>query len=78
MLGRQGNDALEQAARLTRFTAPFNLAGLPALSVPCGFTKEGLPIGLQIVSRAWADAKVLNVGYAFEQSTEWHKKKPEL
>ena len=74
----EGNDAIEQAARLTRFTAPFNLTGLPALSVPCGFTEEGLPIGLQIVSRAWADAKVLNAGYTFEQATEWHKKRPVL
>jgi aspartyl-tRNA(Asn)/glutamyl-tRNA(Gln) amidotransferase subunit A len=71
-----GHDAVEQAGRLTRFTAPFNLAGLPALSIPCGFTSEGLPIGLQIVSRAWGDAKVLNAGYAFEQATEWHKRKP--
>jgi aspartyl-tRNA(Asn)/glutamyl-tRNA(Gln) amidotransferase subunit A len=69
----EGHDAVEQAGRLTRFTAPFNLAGLPALSVPCGFTKEGLPIGLQIVTRAWADAKALNAGYAYEQATEWHK-----
>jgi aspartyl-tRNA(Asn)/glutamyl-tRNA(Gln) amidotransferase subunit A len=74
----EGNDAVEQAARLTRFTAPFNLTGLPAISVPCGFTKDGLPIGLQIVSRAWSDAKVLNAAYAYEQATEWHKKKPEL
>lgn len=72
----QGHDAVEQAARLTRFTAPFNLAGLPALSLPCGFTQSGLPIGLQIVSRAWADAKVLNAGYAFEQATEWRNRKP--
>ncbi len=71
----EGNDAVEQAGRLTRFTAPFNLAGLPALSIPCGFTKDGLPIGLQIVSRAWGDAKALNAGYAFEQATEWHKRK---
>jgi aspartyl-tRNA(Asn)/glutamyl-tRNA(Gln) amidotransferase subunit A len=69
----EGHDAVEQAGRLTRFTAPFNLTGLPALALPCGFTKEGLPIGLQIASRAWADAKVLNAGYAFEQATEWHK-----
>lgn len=73
-----GHDAVEQAARLTRFTAPFNLTGLPALSIPCGFTKSGLPIGLQIVSRAWADAKVLNAGYAFEQATEWHERKPNI
>jgi aspartyl-tRNA(Asn)/glutamyl-tRNA(Gln) amidotransferase subunit A len=73
-----GHDAVEQAGRLTRFTAPFNLAGLPALSLPCGFTKGGLPIGLQIVARAWADAKVLNAGYAFEQATEWHKQFPKV
>jgi aspartyl-tRNA(Asn)/glutamyl-tRNA(Gln) amidotransferase subunit A len=74
----EGHDAVEQAGRLTRFTAPFNLAGLPAISVPCGFTPGGLPIGLQIVSRAWADAKVLNAGYAHEQSTEWHLHVPPL
>jgi len=73
-----GHDAVEQAARLTRFTAPFNLTGLPAISVPCGFTSEGLPIGLQIVSRAWADAKVLNAAYAYEQATEWHTKRPAI
>jgi len=74
----EGHDAVEQAGRLTRFTAPFNLAGLPALSLPCGFTREALPIGLQIVSRAWADAKVLNLGYAFEQATEWHQQFPSI
>lgn len=73
-----GNDAVEQAARLTRFTSPFNLTGLPAISIPCGFTNSGLPIGLQIVSRAWADAKVLNAAYAYEQATDWHTKRPSL
>ena len=74
----EGHDAVEQAARLTRFTAPFNLTGLPALSVPCGFTKEGLPIGLQIVSRLWGEFKVLNLGHAFEQATEWHQRQPAI
>jgi len=74
----EGHDAVEQAGRLTRFTAPFNLAGLPALSLPCGFTKDGLPVGLQIVSRAWAEAKVLNLGYAFEQASEWHTHFPKM
>ena len=74
----EGHDAVEQAGRLTRFTAPFNLTGLPALSMPCGFTKEGLPIGLQVVARAWAEAKVLNAGYAFEQVTDWHRNSPEM
>jgi aspartyl-tRNA(Asn)/glutamyl-tRNA(Gln) amidotransferase subunit A len=74
----EGHDAVEQAGRLTRFTAPFNLAGLPALSLPCGFTNEALPIGLQIVSRAWGEFKVLNIAHAFEQATEWHKRFPTL
>jgi aspartyl-tRNA(Asn)/glutamyl-tRNA(Gln) amidotransferase subunit A len=74
----EGHDAVEQAGRLTRFTAPFNLAGLPALSLACGFTKEGLPIGLQIVSRAWGEFKVLNAAYAYEQATEWHKRLPSI
>ena len=74
----EGHDAVEQAGRLTRFTAPFNLTGLPALSIPCGFTSEGLPIGMQIVARAWADAKALNAGYAYEQVTEWHKHFPKI
>jgi aspartyl-tRNA(Asn)/glutamyl-tRNA(Gln) amidotransferase subunit A len=72
----EGHDAVEQAGRLTRFTAPFNLAGLPALSLPCGFTKDGLPIGLQIISKAWGESKVLNLGHAFEQATEWHTSVP--
>src|SRR5258706_4957916 len=68
----EGTDAIEQSRRLTRFTSCFNLTGLPALALPCGFTKSGLPIGLQIVSRAWAECKVLQAGHAFEQASEWH------
>jgi aspartyl-tRNA(Asn)/glutamyl-tRNA(Gln) amidotransferase subunit A len=71
-------NSASQAPALTRFTAPFNLSGLPALSLPCGFTTGGLPIGLQIVSGAWQEVKVLQVGYAYEQGTEWHKRKPDL
>jgi len=74
----EGHDAVEQAGRLTRFTSPFNLTGLPALSLPCGFTSEGLPIGLQILSGAWQETKVLNLGYAFEQVTEWHNRFPPI
>lgn len=74
----EGEDAVERARQLTRFTAPFNLTGLPALSVPCGFTKDKLPVGLQIVSRAWNESGVLRAGYAYQQATEWHKMKPEI
>jgi len=72
----EGQDALEQARRLTRFTAPFNLTGVPALSLPCGFTSSGLPIGLQIVSRHWAEARVLRAGHAYQQVTDWHGRRP--
>jgi aspartyl-tRNA(Asn)/glutamyl-tRNA(Gln) amidotransferase subunit A len=74
----EGPNAVEQARLLTRFTAPFNLTGLPALSLPCGFTLDGLPIGLQIIGRPWAESKILNAGFAYERATEWHKRKPEL
>ena len=74
----EGNDAVEQARRLTRFTAPFNLSGLPALSMPCGFTKNNLPIGLQLVSAHWAEAKLLRAAQAYEGVTEWHLKKPSI
>lgn len=69
-------NSASQAPALTRFTAPFNLTGLPALSVPCGFTGQGLPIGLQIVCGHWQEAKLLCAGHAFERATEWHKQKP--
>ncbi|MCW8086571.1 amidase [Sabulicella glaciei] len=59
-----------------RNTAPFNLTGLPALSLPCGFTGEGMPVGLQIVGRAWDEATVLRVADVFERATEWHKRRP--
>jgi aspartyl-tRNA(Asn)/glutamyl-tRNA(Gln) amidotransferase subunit A len=74
----EGSQAVEQARRLTRFTAPFNLTGLPALALPCGFTRQGMPIGLQIVTRPWAEAGLLRTAQAFEQSTDWHLKQAEL
>lgn len=73
-----GPDAVEQAAKLTRFTAPFNLTGLPAISIPCGFTFQGLPVGLQIVTRPWGEAALLRAAYAFERATDWHKRRPDL
>jgi aspartyl-tRNA(Asn)/glutamyl-tRNA(Gln) amidotransferase subunit A len=63
----EGANAVEQARKLTRFTAPFNLTGLPALSVPCGFNSDGLPIGLQVISRPWKESLVLRAGRAYER-----------
>ena len=72
----EGSNAVEQARRLTRFTAPFNLTGLPAISVPCGFNQEGLPIGLQIVAKAWNEAALLQAAHAYERETNWGKRYP--
>jgi aspartyl-tRNA(Asn)/glutamyl-tRNA(Gln) amidotransferase subunit A len=74
----EGPDAIEQARLLTRYTAPFNLTGLPAISLPCGFTSTGLPIGLQIVAPAWGEANLLRAAYAYEQATPWHARRPVL
>jgi aspartyl-tRNA(Asn)/glutamyl-tRNA(Gln) amidotransferase subunit A len=63
---------------LLRNTRPVNVWGLPAISVPCGFTRGGLPIGLQIVGPHWREALVLQLAHSYEQATDWHKRRPEL
>lgn len=63
---------------LRRFTQPFNLTGNPALTVPCGFSRDGLPIGLQLVGRAFDEARLFNLGYAYEQSASWKDRHPTL
>ncbi|MBR5468268.1 MAG: Asp-tRNA(Asn)/Glu-tRNA(Gln) amidotransferase subunit GatA [Firmicutes bacterium] len=60
------------------YTVSVNLAGLPAMVVPCGFDKEGLPIGLQLIGKAFGENELLNVGYAYQQNTDYHTKKPVL
>ncbi len=69
---------IQTTLRLTRFTAPFNLTGLPAISIPCGFTKDGLPIGMQLVGRWWDEATVLRAAHAYQQATDWHTRTPPL
>ena len=69
-------DALRPAElKLLRNTRPFNVWGLPAISVPCGLTKSGLPIGLQIAGPHWREDLVLRMAYAYEQAAEWHKRR---
>ncbi|MDP2602719.1 MAG: amidase [Deltaproteobacteria bacterium] len=70
-------DPNEQNLR-PNFTNPFNLTGLPAISVPCGFTPGNLPAGLQIVARPFEEATCFRVAYAYEQATEWRKQRPPL
>jgi len=60
------------------YTIGVNLAGLPAISVPCGFTSAGLPIGLQIIGRPFAEADLLAVASAYEQAHDWHRRHPQL
>ncbi|MFN3466257.1 MAG: Asp-tRNA(Asn)/Glu-tRNA(Gln) amidotransferase subunit GatA [Candidatus Brocadiales bacterium] len=60
------------------YTIPANLAGIPGISIPCGFTKENLPIGLQLMARPFEEAGLLQVARAYERETEWHLRRPEL
>jgi amidase len=61
---------------LLRHTAPFDLTGSPTISVPCGFSAEGLPLSLQLIGRHDEEGLVMQAGYAYEQATEWHKRQP--
>jgi aspartyl-tRNA(Asn)/glutamyl-tRNA(Gln) amidotransferase subunit A len=73
----EGMDPNEQNMRPS-FTNPFNLTGLPAISVPSGFTEGNLPAGLQIVAKPFEEATCFRVAYAYEQATEWHRQRPPL
>jgi aspartyl-tRNA(Asn)/glutamyl-tRNA(Gln) amidotransferase subunit A len=60
------------------FTISVNLAGIPGISIPCGFTTSGLPIGLQLLGRHFDEESVLRAAYAYEQATEWHRRRPKI
>jgi aspartyl-tRNA(Asn)/glutamyl-tRNA(Gln) amidotransferase subunit A len=72
----EGDDSVAQARRLTRFTAPFNLAGLPAVSIPCGTDGRGLPVGLQMIAGAWQEAGLLRAARAYESVSGWIGRDP--
>jgi Asp-tRNA(Asn)/Glu-tRNA(Gln) amidotransferase A subunit family amidase len=71
-------ETVRRMGRFSRLTRPFNALGLPALSVPCGFSTAGLPIGLQLVGRPFDEATVLRVGHAYEQAAAWTRRRPPL
>ncbi|CAI8048760.1 Glutamyl-tRNA(Gln) amidotransferase subunit A [Geodia barretti] len=71
-------EVLDGYAGRRSFTSPFNLASVPALSVPCGFTGSNLPIGLQIAGRPFDEQTVFNTAYAYEQSNDWYKMHPDI
>jgi aspartyl-tRNA(Asn)/glutamyl-tRNA(Gln) amidotransferase subunit A len=62
---------------MLRNTRPLNALGLPTISIPCGFTGAGLPIGMQITGPAWGEASVLRLAHAYERETQWHDRRPE-
>jgi aspartyl-tRNA(Asn)/glutamyl-tRNA(Gln) amidotransferase subunit A len=73
-----GKETTDVRSALTRFTRHFNLSGHPVCSVPCGFSAAGLPIGLQIIGRAFDEATVLRVADAYQRATDWHTRRPPL
>jgi aspartyl-tRNA(Asn)/glutamyl-tRNA(Gln) amidotransferase subunit A len=70
------DDILAAEGVLLRNTRPFNMYGIPTLSVPCGMTAAGMPIGLQISGPRWAEARLIGVAAAFERATDWHRRQP--
>jgi aspartyl-tRNA(Asn)/glutamyl-tRNA(Gln) amidotransferase subunit A len=71
-------DAEALIQRLTRFTRPINYLGLPSLAIPAGFTRSGLPIGLQLIGRSFDDAMLLRIGAAFQRATDFHDRVPKF
>ena len=65
-------------AALTQYTRPYNISGAPAISLPCGFSERGMPIGLQLAGKPFAETTVLQAAYAYEQATDWHNRRPPI
>jgi aspartyl-tRNA(Asn)/glutamyl-tRNA(Gln) amidotransferase subunit A len=74
----EGADTIETTRRLTRFTYGWSLAGVPAISLPCGFSSAGMPIGMQLAAAAWRDRLLIDVGISYQQATDWHTRAPAL
>ncbi len=71
-------DAESVIQRLTRFTRPINYLGLPSLSIPAGFTRGGLPVGMQLIGRSFDEAMLLRIGAALQRATDFHERVPKL
>jgi aspartyl-tRNA(Asn)/glutamyl-tRNA(Gln) amidotransferase subunit A len=76
-IGEKFNDPLQMYLS-DIFTIPVNLAGTCGISVPAGFSREGLPIGVQLIGKPFGEETILRAAYAFEQNTEWHKRKADM
>jgi aspartyl-tRNA(Asn)/glutamyl-tRNA(Gln) amidotransferase subunit A len=73
-----GEKKVNLVSLMSQYTRPFNLNGFPAITVPCGFSKDRLPIGLQLVGRPFDEESVLRIAHVYEQSTEWHRQRPNI
>ena len=71
------SEGVQTTRLLTRFTYPFSLAQVPVLSVPCGFTEDSLPVGMQLIAPAWSEAAILRAAQAYQQITNWHLRRVE-
>lgn len=71
-----GERTVGTVGALTQYTRPYNISGTPAISVPCGFSQAGMPIGLQLAGRAFDEVAVLRAAHAYEQATGWHTRRP--
>jgi aspartyl-tRNA(Asn)/glutamyl-tRNA(Gln) amidotransferase subunit A len=76
-IGQKATDPLQMYLS-DIFTISANLAGVPAISIPCGFTRDNLPVGLQIIGKHFDEESILKIAYAYEQITEWHLRRPSL
>ena len=76
-IGEKASDPL-QMYLVDVFTVSVNLAGLPAVSVPCGFTRDRLPVGFQLIGRHFDESRILGLAHAYEQDTPWHREQPTL
>jgi aspartyl-tRNA(Asn)/glutamyl-tRNA(Gln) amidotransferase subunit A len=73
-----GDTRMGVIAALTQHTRPYNLNGFPAITVPCGFSRDGLPVGFQLAGKPFDEETVLRTAFAYEQATEWHQRRPPI
>jgi len=77
-MNRHGAAYLAMVTSLTRNTKVVNYLGLPAMSIPCGFTSNGLPTAFQLIGRPWSEASMLAAAHRYEQATDWHRRQPPI
>jgi aspartyl-tRNA(Asn)/glutamyl-tRNA(Gln) amidotransferase subunit A len=77
-LAEESADMVATTHRLTAFTFPFSWAGVPGVSLPCGFTPDGLPVGVQITARQWQEGLLLRIGAVYQSVTDWHMRRAPL